>query len=92
MKNKYLIISKRNGDLHQKMKVGTNKDGFVQYRNFSDEPLVMVVEEETPFTKQDAFNQFASMVETTEGRKLNINHFNIFSGADIDDIKYYWGV
>ena len=47
--NKYLIISKRNGDLHQKMKVGTNKDGFVQYRNFSDEPLVMVVEEETPF-------------------------------------------
>tara|TARA_R100001224_G_C3985363_1_gene137372 strand:- start:123 stop:395 length:273 start_codon:yes stop_codon:yes gene_type:complete len=89
MKNKYLIISKRNGDLHTK--IGINKDGFVQYRNFSDEPLVMVVEEETPFTKQDAFNQFASMVETTEERKLNINHFNIFSEADIDDIKYYWG-
>jgi len=86
MKNKYLIISKRNGDL------GINKDGFVEYQNFSDEPLVMVVEEETPFTKQDAFNQFASMVEITEERKLDINHFNIFSGADIDDIKYYWGL
>ena len=85
MKNKYLIISKRNGDL------GINKDGFVEHGHFSDEPLVMVVEEETPFTKQDAFNQFASMVETTQERKLNINHFNIFSGADIDSIKYYWG-
>ena len=85
MKNKYLIISKRNGDL------GINKDGFFQYSNFSDEQIVMEVEEETPFTKQDAFNQFASMVETLEERKLNINHFNIFSGADIDDIKYYWG-
>ena len=37
----------------------------------------MVVEEETPFTKQDAFNQFASMVEITEERKLDINNTNL---------------
>jgi hypothetical protein len=78
MKNKYLIISKR------------NKEGFIQYRNFSDEPLVAIMEEETPFTKEDAFNSFKSITKILEERDLNINHFNIFSGADIDDIKRYW--
>ena len=78
--SKYLIISKR----HQE------KDGYIQYKNFSDEPLVIVVEEKNPFTKQDAFNQFASIVKITDERELNIDHFNIFSGLDIDNINKYW--
>ena len=78
MKNKYLIISKR------------NEKGFIQYRNFSDEPLVITMKEETPFTKEDAFNSFKSITKTLEERDLNINHFNIFSEADIDHIKKYW--
>ena len=76
MSNKYLIISKRK----------ENDEGFVCFRTFEDTPVVGM---EHGKNKQDAFDTFSSIVETLDDVKLDINHFNIFSPAEIDDIKTY---
>ena len=76
MSNKYLIISKRK----------ENDEGFVCFRTFEDTPVVGV---EHGKNKQDAFDTFSSIVEILDDVKLDINDFNIFSPAEIDDIKTY---